>query len=69
MFFDFVVDKTIKLKNINIWVYEICQWVDKGTITGNIDKTDNQIAIQVTENGYNMFAIDEGGHVKYSVPK
>lgn len=69
MFFDFVVDETVKSSTINVWVYENGEWVDKGATSGNIDKTDNQIAIQITESGYNIFTIDESGHIKYSAPE
>lgn len=69
MFFDFVVDETVKASTINVWVYENGEWVDKGATSGNIDKTENQIAIQITESGYNIFTIDESGHIKYSAPK
>lgn len=68
-FFDFTVDETVKSSTIDVWHYENNLWVNKGGTSGNIDKTDHQIAIQITENGYNIFTIDEGGHMKYSAPE
>lgn len=69
MFFDFIVDETVKSLQVNVWVYENGQWVDKGEISGNISGLRSQAAIQVTENKYNIFTLDENGHVKYSSPE
>lgn len=69
MFFDFAVDETVKSSTVDVWVYENGVWVNKGATSGNVDKTDNQIAIQITESGYNIFTLDESGHIKYSAPE
>ena len=68
IFFDIIVDETIKSSTINVWIYENGQWVSNGETSGNIGKTNSQIAIQITESGYNIFTIDESGHMKYSAP-
>lgn len=69
MFFDFVVDETVKSSTIDAWAYENSEWVNKGATSGNVDKAHNQIAIQITENGYNIFTLDDGGYIKYSAPE
>lgn len=68
MFFDFVTDHTVKSSTVNVWAYENGRWISKGATSGNIYKAENQIAIQITEKGYNIFTIDESGHIKYSAP-
>lgn len=69
VFFDFSVDDTIKSYEINTWVFENGEWANKGEIPGTIEKPDNQIAIQLTENGYNIFSIIEDGHASYGAPE
>lgn len=66
MFFDFSVDETVKSAVIHVWVYENGEWIESGKTSGKIDKIENQIAIQIADSGYNIFLIDENGHIKYS---
>lgn len=68
MFFDYTVDESIKSSTISVWVYEDGKWLNKGDSSGNIDKADNQIAFRLTDNGYELFTIDEKGYVKYASP-
>lgn len=68
MFFDFTVDDTIKSSTVTIWYYENGEWVNKGNSSGNIDKAGNQIAFRFTDSGYELFTIDESGHIKYTSP-
>lgn len=69
MFFDFAVDETVKSYTIDAWAYENSEWVNKGATSGNIYEAHNQIAIQITESGYNIFTMDDGGYIKYSAPE
>ena len=68
LFFDYTVDKTIKSSTISVWFYEDGEWLNKGGSSGNIDKLNNQVAFRFTDTGYELWTIDENGHVKYTSP-
>lgn len=68
MFYDYTADETIKSYTINMWVYEDGEWINEINSSGNTDKLDNQIAFRFTDTGYELFTIDENGHVKHTSP-
>jgi len=67
-FFDIVLDETVKSETITVWVYKNGVWEESGNTAGPVELLDRQIAIRLTENSYDLYSIDESGHVKYSYP-
>ena len=67
-FFDIVLDETVKSETITVWVYKNGAWEERGKTSGPVELLDRQIAIRLTENSYDLYSIDESGHVKYSCP-
>ena len=67
-FFDIVLDETVKSETITVWVYKNGVWEESGNTSGPVELLDRQIAIRLTENSYDLYSIDESGHVKYSYP-
>lgn len=67
-FFDIVLDETVKSETITVWVYKNGAWEESGKTSGPVELLDRQIAIRLTENSYDLYSIDESGHVKYSYP-
>lgn len=67
-FFDIVLDETVKSETITVWVYKNGIWKESGKTSGPVELLDRQIAIRLTENSYDLYSIDESGHVKYSCP-
>ena len=67
-FFDIVLDETVKSETITVWVYKNGVWEESGNTSGPVELLDRQIAIRLTENSYDLYSIDENGHVKYSYP-
>ena len=67
-FFDIVLDETVKSETITVWVYKNGIWEESGKTSGPVELLDRQIAIRLTENSYDLYSIDESGHVKYSCP-
>ena len=65
-FFDIVLDETVKSETITVWVYKNGVWEESGKTSGPVELLDRQIAIRLTENSYDLYSIDESGHVKYS---
>lgn len=69
IFFDFLVDDTVKSAAVECWVYEDGAWVGKGAITAKITARENQLALQMKDDSYSIFIMDESGHSKYSAPE
>lgn len=67
-FFDIVLDETVKSETITVWVYNNGTWEESGKTSGPVEVLERQIAIRLTENSYDLYSIDESGHVKYSYP-
>ena len=67
-FFEIVFDETVKSYTISVWVYRNGEWVEGGMTGDNIDHLTWRIALRLTETGCDLYTIDEGGHIKYSVP-
>lgn len=68
-FFDIVLDETVKSEKITVWVYKNGVWEESGNTSGPVELLDRQIAIRLTENSYDLYSIDESGHIKYSCPE
>lgn len=66
IFFDFIVDDTVKSAAVECWVYEDGAWVSQGAISAKITAPENQIALQMKDDSYSIFIMDESGHSKYS---
>ncbi len=69
MFFDFTVDETIKSCSVNVFNYIDDEWKEIGSMQSSIQKTDNQIAVKINEDSYEVFVIDESGHSAYTSPE
>ena len=67
-FFDIVLDETVKSETITVWVYNNGVWEESGKTSGPVEVLERKIAIRLTENSYDLYSIDESGHVKYSCP-
>lgn len=67
-FFDIVLDETVKSETITVWVYRDGAWEESGKTSGPIDSLERRIAIRLTENSYELYSMDESGHVKYALP-
>lgn len=67
-FFDLVLDETVKSETITVWVYRDGEWQESGKTYGPVEKPERRIAIRLTENSYELYSIDETGHVKYTSP-
>ena len=68
-FFDIVLDETAKSETITVWVYQDGEWTESGKTAGPVDALERRIAIRLTENSYEMYSMDESGHVKYTYPE
>ena len=68
VFFDIVVDETVKSETITIWVYRDGEWQESGEIYGPVEELERRIAIRLTENSYELYSMDESGPVKYAAP-
>ena len=68
-FFDIVLDETVKSETITVWVYRDGEWEESGKTTGPVDTLERRIAIRLTEDSYELYSIDESGHVKYTSPE
>lgn len=67
-FFDISLDESVKSHTISVWVYREGEWIEDGTISGNIDYLTGRIAIKLSETSCALYTIDESGHAKYSYP-
>ena len=67
-FFDISLDGSVKSHTISVWVYRDGEWIEDGKTSGNIDYLTGRIAVRLTETSYDLYTIDESGHVKYSYP-
>lgn len=67
-FLDYKVDETAVSQSINLWIYKDGEWVEAGATFGEIKFLENRIAIQITDDNYNLYMIDENGHSKYGFP-
>lgn len=67
-FFDIVLDETVKSETITVWVYRDGAWEESGKTTGPVDTLERRIAIRLTEDGYELYSMDESGHTKYIAP-
>ena len=68
-FFDIVLDETVKSETITVWVYRDGEWEESGKTTGPVDTLERRIAIRLTEDSYELYSMDESGHVKYTYPE
>jgi len=68
-FFDIVLDDTVKSETITVWVYRDGAWEESGKTSGPVDLLERRIAIRLTENSYDLYSMDESGHVKYTYPE
>lgn len=68
-FFDIVLDETVKSETITVWVYQDGTWEESGKTSGSVDSMERRIAIRLTENSYDLYSMDESGHVKYTYPE
>ena len=67
-FFDITLDDSVKSQSIVIWVYQNGEWNEAGRTEGETKFLSNRIAIRLTENSYDLYTMDENGHIKYSFP-
>ena len=67
-FFDIVLDENAKSETITVWVYRDGEWEESGKTSGPVEKQERRIAIRLTENSYELYSMDESGHVKYTSP-
>ena len=65
-FYDIVLDDTVKSETITVWVYRDGVWEESGQTTGPVDTLERRIAIRLTEDSYELYSMDESGHVKYT---
>lgn len=65
-FFDYSVDETIKSMSVDIWIYENGEWVNGGNTLGNLKRRDGRIAVRINDASYDIFDMNEDGHVKMS---
>ncbi len=68
-FFDIVLDEKVKSETITVWVYHGGEWQENGKTSGPVDTLERRIAIRLTENSYELYSMDESGHVKYESPE
>ena len=68
-FFDIVLDETVKSETITVWVYRDGVWEENGKTSGLVDTLERRIAIRLTDNSYELYSMDESGHVKYTYPE
>ncbi len=66
LFFDFVVDDSVKSYNIEGFIYKDNDWQDYGKTSGNIDDINNRIAIKLDEEGYDIHNIDDANVRSYN---
>lgn len=69
MFFDYTVDETIKSTTIDAWVYKDGEWESVSRSYRNVSKADNQVAFRYIEPKFELYVIDETGHVKSTSPE
>lgn len=59
----------MKSETITVWVYQDGVWEESGKTSGPVDTIERRIAIRLTENSYDLYSMDESGHVKYTYPE
>ena len=69
IFFDLLVDETVKSQTITVWAYDNGVWVENGKTYAEIEYLESQIAIQLEGIGYDLYSINDNGNTKYSYPK
>lgn len=67
-FFDITLNETAKSETITVWIYKNGEWVEGGKTIGAVDQFNKRIAIRLTDNNYDLYSIEDTGHVKYSSP-
>ena len=67
-FFDIVLDESVKSETITVWVYRDGTWEECGKTYGPVEELERRIAIRLTETSYELYSMDESGHVKYTSP-
>lgn len=65
-FFDIVLDETVKSETLTVWIYRDGKWEESGKTSGPVEELEQRIAIRLTENSYELYSMDESGHVKYT---
>ena len=66
LFFDFLVDDSVKSYSIEAFVYKDNTWQDYGITASNIDDTNNRIAIKSDAEGYDIHTMDDSGIIGYN---
>lgn len=66
MFWDFKVNENVKGYSVSFWKYnqESSNWKSGGMLRGNIECLDNQIAIRINDNEYDIFLSDKDTNQK-----
>lgn len=69
MFWDFKVNENVKGYSVSLWKYdqENSNWKSGGMLRGNIECLDNQIAIRINDNEYDIFLSDKDRNKKFSI--
>ncbi|OOB79320.1 MAG: hypothetical protein ATN34_02690 [Epulopiscium sp. Nele67-Bin002] len=68
-FFDFVVDETVKSKEIVFWVYENNKWIEAGKVYGNVGSLEQQLILSFRGMGCEIHLVDETGSSAFSYPQ
>ena len=66
LFFDFIVDDTVKSYSIGAFIYKDGSWQDYGSTSGIIDNVNNRIAIKSDNEGYDIHTLDDSGVMGYN---
>ncbi len=65
-FLDINLDESIKSTTFSVWVYRDGEWVKSGETTGEVDTLSERIAIRILDDHYDLYKMDDTGHMKYS---
>lgn len=68
-FFDISFYESAKYWNISLWVKRGGEWFEDGRVSGEVKASSMRIAVWITDNGFELYSIENDGYQKYSYPQ
>ncbi len=67
-FFDFSVNESVQSVDYSLWVFNGEVWEDFGGSYGDMSDTAEMIALNMQDDSFELFSIDENGHTSVYYP-
>ncbi len=67
-FFDFAVNESVQSVDYSLWVFNGEVWEDFGGSYGDMSDTAEMIALNMQDDSFELFSIDENGHTSVYYP-